>query len=43
MNNIPQLLDLAIAIQQIPSPTFHEAKRAVQVEERKAWLVQGKP
>jgi len=34
MNNIPQLLDLAIAIQQIPSPTFHEAKRAEFVRAR---------
>jgi tripeptide aminopeptidase len=25
---IPRILDLAIAIQQIPAPTFHEAKRA---------------
>ena len=29
MNNfIPRLLDLAVAIQQIPAPTFHEADRA---------------
>ena len=27
-NSIPRLLDLAIAIQQIPAPTFHEAERA---------------
>jgi acetylornithine deacetylase/succinyl-diaminopimelate desuccinylase-like protein len=27
-NSIPRLLDLAIAIQQIPAPTFHETERA---------------
>lgn len=28
MNSIPRLLDLAIAIQQVAAPTFHEAERA---------------
>ena len=27
-NSLPSLLDLAIAIQQVPAPTFHEAQRA---------------
>jgi tripeptide aminopeptidase len=27
-NSIPRLLDLAVAIQQIPAPTFHEGERA---------------
>ena len=31
---IPRLLDLAIAIQQIPAPTFHEAERARFVRAR---------
>jgi tripeptide aminopeptidase len=31
---IPKLLDLAIAIQQIPAPTFHEAERAEFVRAR---------
>jgi acetylornithine deacetylase/succinyl-diaminopimelate desuccinylase-like protein len=35
MNNpIPRLLDLAIAIQQIPAPTFHETERARFVRSR---------
>ncbi len=29
---IPQITDLAIAIQQIPAPTFHEAERAAFVQ-----------
>jgi acetylornithine deacetylase/succinyl-diaminopimelate desuccinylase-like protein len=33
-NSIPRLLDLAIAIQQIPAPTFHEAERAEFVRTR---------
>ena len=33
-NSIPKLLDLAVAIQQIPAPTFHEAGRAAFVRER---------
>ncbi len=33
-NSIPRLLDLAIAIQQIPAPTFHEAERAEFVRAR---------
>jgi acetylornithine deacetylase/succinyl-diaminopimelate desuccinylase-like protein len=33
-NSIPRLLDLAIAIQQIPAPTFHEAERAMFVRAR---------
>ncbi len=28
MNNISRLLDMAIAIQQVPAPTFHEMERA---------------
>jgi acetylornithine deacetylase/succinyl-diaminopimelate desuccinylase-like protein len=32
--NISRLLDLAIAIQQIPAPTFHEKKRAEFVRDR---------
>ncbi len=31
---IPRILDLAIAIQQIPAPSFHEAERAVFVRAR---------
>ena len=27
-NSLTRLIDLAIAIQQIPAPTFHEAERA---------------
>jgi acetylornithine deacetylase/succinyl-diaminopimelate desuccinylase-like protein len=35
MNNlIPRILNLAIAIQQIPAPTFHEAERAEFVRAR---------
>ena len=35
MNNLAlKLLDLAIAIQQIPAPTFHEAERAAFVRAR---------
>jgi tripeptide aminopeptidase len=33
-NSILRLLDLAIAIQQIPAPTFHEAERAAFVRTR---------
>ena len=33
-NSIPRLLDLAIAIQQISSPTFHETERAEFVRSR---------
>ena len=33
-NSIHRLLDLAIAIQQIPAPTFHEAGRAGFVRAR---------
>ncbi len=33
-NSIPRLLDLAIAIQQVPAPTFHEAERGQFVRAR---------
>jgi acetylornithine deacetylase/succinyl-diaminopimelate desuccinylase-like protein len=33
-NNVQRLLDLAIAIQQIPAPTFHETERARFVRDR---------
>lgn len=34
MNNLSPLLDLAIAIQQVPAPTFHETERAEFVRAR---------
>jgi tripeptide aminopeptidase len=34
LNNISRLIDLAVAIQQIPAPTFHEAERAEFVRAR---------
>lgn len=35
---VPQVMDEAIAIQQIPAPTFHEAARAAYVRQRFAEL-----